>query len=499
MKPEKPNPGPRVKDQPKKWALVNTLGGPTFFLLMLALPIPSIGFPIRAALGLMVWMAWWWISTPVHLAITGFLPLVTASLFNYVPTSLVLPSYAGELIILLIGSSMLTTVWTRWGLDRRVALLPLLLVGTSASRQIVVWFAVSAALTALLPNTVVAATMIPIVVAMLRAIGISDLWNNRFATALVLAVAWGSSAGAFTTPLGRAMNLITVQFVQDTVTRQEFLFTTWFTRLLPLAVAVIAVSLLFMRFVFASGDGDITGEADSPKAAAEASRQLFRDQWRALGPMSVPEKWALFLFISAALLAFTRQLYASVLPSFTPAFGFLTFGILCFVIRHDGEPLVRWEYAQGKMMWGLFYLFAGGSALGAVVSQTGTARYIADQLIPYAEGGGFIAVMVFSAMTMLLTQTTSAVASVSITVPVTISTFQGLDMNPIPFVYIVTAAANMGFMLPSSAAGTAVAAGYGVNLKTMLAAGFCLAVLVLGVLVLVGYALAMFWPGFGLA
>ena len=124
MKPEKSSPVPRAEDQPKKWALVNTLGGPTFFLLMLALPISSIEFPIRAALGLMVWMAWWWISTPVHLAITGFLPLVTASLFNYVPTSLVLPSYAGELIILLIGSSMLTTVWTRWGLDRRVAVAP---------------------------------------------------------------------------------------------------------------------------------------------------------------------------------------------------------------------------------------------------------------------------------------------------------------------------------------------------------------------------------------
>jgi hypothetical protein len=33
--------------------------------------------------------------------------------------------------------------------------------------------------------------------------------------------------------------------------------------------------------------------------------------------------------------------------------------------------------------------------------------------------------------------------------------------------YIVTAVGNCGFMLPSSAGGPAVAAGYGVNLKTM--------------------------------
>ena len=32
---------------------------------------------------------------------------------------------------------------------------------------------------------------------------------------------------------------------------------------------------------------------------------------------------------------------------------------------------MTWEYAQGKMMWGLFYLFAGGTALGRVVTETG--------------------------------------------------------------------------------------------------------------------------------
>ena len=44
-------------------------------------------------------------------------------------------------------------------------------------------------------------------------------------------------------------------------------------------------------------------------------------------------------------------------------------------------------------------------------------------------------------------------------------------MNPIPFVYIVTMAANYGLMLPSSSAGPAIAAGYGVNLWTMISDG----------------------------
>ncbi len=160
---------------------------------------------------------------------------------------------------------------------------------------------------------------------------------------------------------------------------------------------------------------------------------------------------------------------------------------------------MTWEYAQGKMMWGLFYLFAGGTALGRILSETGTAAYIADMLIPYASSGGLIAVIVFAALTILMTQITSNTAAIAVTVPITISTFQSLDINPLPFVYIVAAVGNCGFMLPTSAGGPAVAAGYGINLKTMLVKGFWASLLALIVVVLVGFALATFWPTFSTA
>lgn len=160
---------------------------------------------------------------------------------------------------------------------------------------------------------------------------------------------------------------------------------------------------------------------------------------------------------------------------------------------------MTWEYAQGRMMWGLFYLFAGGTALGRILSETGTAAYIAERLIPYASGGGLVAVVVFATLTILMTQITSNTAAIAVTVPITISTFQSLDINPLPFVYIVAAIGNCGFMLPTSAGGPAVAAGYGINLKTMLVKGFWASLLALIVVVLVGYLLATFWPAFGSA
>lgn len=472
----------------RNWRTLHTLGGPAVFLLLVLLPLPAVPYPVRASIGLLVWMSWWWIAQPVHLAVTGFLPLVVLALFDFLPVGAILPAYAQQLVILLLGANILATLWKRWGLDRRIALVSLLGVGTDTRRQILVWFAVAAVLSAFLPNTVVAAAMMPIVAAMLRFIGIEDIGKSAFGTALLIAVAWGTSVGGAGTPLGGAPNLLTVQFMETQLIDHEFLFTTWVTRLLPLTLLITGVSFVFMRFAFPP-------EMDR----VEGTRTYFWSELQTLGKMSVPEKWGLAFFAAATLLAFTRQFYADLLPGLSPAFAFLTFGILTFVIRHKGEPLLRWDYAQDNMIWGLIYLFAGGSALGQILSDTGTAQFLAERLVPYAGGGGFAAVVVFALLTVVLTQITSNTAAVAIVVPITISTFESLGLNPIPFVYIVAIASSCGIMLPSSSGGPAIAAGYGVNLKTMFSRGLWLTGLILVVIIVAGYLLAKYWPGFAVA
>ena len=468
--------------------LVHTLGGPAFFLLLILVPLSSVPYAIRGSIGLLVWMSWWWISQPVHLAVTGFLPLVVLALFDFLPVGTILPAYAQQLVILLIGANILATLWMRWGLDRRIALASLMGVGTSTRRQILVWFGIATVLSTFLPNTVVAAAMMPIVLAMLRFIGINDVGKSAFGSALLIAVAWGTSVGGVGTPLGGAPNLLTVQFLETQLIDHEFLFTTWVTRLLPLTIVIAMVAFVFMRFAFRP-------EMDH----VEGTETYFRRELNALGNMSVPEKWGLAFFATATFLAFTRQFYALQVPGLTPAFAFLTFGILSFAIRHKGEPLLDWDYAQSHMVWGLIYLFAGGSALGQILGETGTAQFLADRLIPFAGGGGLAAVVVFVVLTVVLTQITSNTAAIAIVVPVTISTFQSLGMNPIPFVYIVAAAGNYGLMLPSSAGGPAIAAGYGVNVKTMFSWGFWLTAIIMVLIVGGGYLLATYWTGFGVA
>jgi len=467
---------------------VHIFAGPLCFLLLIIAPVPGIDYPVRASLGLLIWMSWWWIAQPVHLAVTGFLPLVVLALFDFLPVQNVLPAYAQQLVILLIGANILATLWTRWGLDRRIALVSLLGIGTGTRQQILAWFAIATILSTFLPNTVVAAAMMPIVVAMLRFIGIEDIGKSVFGSALLIAVAWGTSVGGSGTPVGGAPNLLTVQFIESELIDHEFLFTTWIARVLPLTLLTAAVAFVFMRFAFKP-------EMDR----VEGTHVYFREELGRLGRMSAAEWWGLALFGAATLLAFTRQFYAELVPELTPAFAFLACAIVAFVVRHEGEPLLTWEYAQGRMVWGLIYLFAGGSALGQILSQTGTAQFLADQLIGLAVSGGLTAIIVFVVLTVILTQITSNTAAVAIVVPITISTFDSLGLNAIPMVYIVAAAGNYGLVLPSSSGGPAIAAGYGVNLRLMSAWGLALTALVACALIVGGYVLTTFWPGFAIA
>ena len=88
------------------------------------------------------------------------------------------------------------------------------------------------------------------------------------------------------------------------------------------------------------------------------------------------EKFCLAAFVLALVLAFTRTLYADLLPGLAPAYSMLTLGFICFFVMitsKNGEkkPLMTWEDAQKGVMWGMMLLFASGMAMGSLLNGTG--------------------------------------------------------------------------------------------------------------------------------
>ena len=161
--------------------------------------------------------------------------------------------------------------------------------------QLVFWFALSMVLSAVLPNAVVCATITPIAVSMLKYIGMDDVKNSKTASKILLTIAYATGLGGLASPLGGAMNLVTVEYIQQ-LTGKEYMYSSWVIRFLPVMLILMLINVVFiLRDVKKT---DLLG----------GSSEYFAEQYRKLPKMSFEEKSALVLFVVATGLAFTRQL-----------------------------------------------------------------------------------------------------------------------------------------------------------------------------------------------
>ncbi len=65
----------------------------------------------RDAIGTLLWMVFWWVTQPVTLTVTAFLPVGVNAIFGMVEMGDVISQYASGSIILVFGSCLLTIPW----------------------------------------------------------------------------------------------------------------------------------------------------------------------------------------------------------------------------------------------------------------------------------------------------------------------------------------------------------------------------------------------------
>ncbi|MBQ9319221.1 MAG: SLC13 family permease, partial [Acidaminococcaceae bacterium] len=143
-----------------------------------------------------------------------------------------------------------------------------------------------------------------------------------------------------------------------------------------------------------------------------------------------------------------------------PAYCFLLLGLLMFVLYDEnGNVMLRWEYAESHAMWGMYFLFASGIALGKLIIQTGAVNRVVEMLSAFSLDGGFVTVLLFAAFTTLMSEISSNTAAASVAIPVVASICSSLSLNPIPYVLITIVAQSCAYVLPVSTRAIPVAFG----------------------------------------
>ncbi|MEQ8961560.1 MAG: SLC13 family permease [Coleofasciculus sp. C2-GNP5-27] len=120
-------------------------------------------------------------------------------------------------------------------------------------------------------------------------------------------------------------------------------------------------------------------------------------------------------------------------------------GVVLMVITGCLKP----GEVYSAVRWDIIFLLAGLIPLGIAMENSGTTKWLADNLVSLGSSfSPYWMLTFFFLITALLTEVLSNNASVVLLLPIAVQVAQTLDLNPFAFMFVVTFAASNSFMTP---------------------------------------------------
>lgn len=421
-----------------------------------AIAAPVVGISsTELSVGILVGvMVLWWLLECIPIAATALLPAAFASLLTlFTPSGepiermAILGNYGNPIVFLFLGGFLLSAAFQQTNLDaaltRRVV--SSRIFRQSASRAVLGYMVVAAALSMWMSNAAVAAMMIPMAVSLAGTI--EGEAAKRLRRVGVLGIAWASSLGGVATIVGTAPNGIAVAALSS-AGYPPISFAEWLLWGLPLTVVLVPFSwwYLLRRDPL---DGITLPVPDSGERLSTAQRRVL------VIFLLTTVAWTVFPLLKSFGPVMIQPL-ASRLDEATVA---LLCGLALFAISDgSGQRLLSWKTAHRDVEWGTLLIFGGGLALSTLLVKTGISTWISLQVV--AMLGTPHPVVLTSVLVLLitfLTEVTSNTATTSMMAPIVISIAVSLGADPVGCSIAVALAASMAFMLPVATPPNAVA------------------------------------------
>ncbi len=446
-------------------AVARLLGPALLGVFLISEPPEGLAPEAWRCLGVVVWMVVWWITEAVPISVTAFLPLVLFPLLGVRSLREAAIPYSDPVIFLFVGGFILAKGFERWRLHARIALLIASRLGTQPAALLAA-FMLSAALVSMwISNTATTLMLVPIALGVVAGFHGDGEARQRFASALMLGIAYGATIGGIGTPIGTPPNLIGLAYLE----RQgiSITFLQWMMMALPIVALMLpAAWWVLSRRLPASG-----------AAEREAAARTFREAMSGLGPMTSAERRLAIVFFVVALCWITRDWLVR-LPGLQGLSdpGIAVAGALAlFVIPAGrgapGTMLMDWKTAE-SIPWGVALLYGGGLSIAAAMDASGLSAWAGQLLAPLGAWPVWAVVLCMVTVTVFASELTSNTATITSLLPlvtaVALATQADLKVLTVP----VTLAASFGFMLPISTPPNSIAYGTGwVQQRHMISAG----------------------------
>jgi sodium-dependent dicarboxylate transporter 2/3/5 len=479
-----------MTDARSRSQLIGLALGPTLFLLIILSEAPEeLSQAGWAAAAVGIWMAIWWATEALHIAVTALLPIVMFPLLGIATIEATVAPYSAKVIYLFLGGFIIAFAMQRWNLHRRIALNILQHAGGNGRSLVGGFMLVSALISMWVMNTSTTMMLLPIAISIITVIhktvdGLDAAAKKDFQYSLLLGVAYGSTIGGMATLVGTAPNAMFAQFMKDNH-QTDIAFSDWMMIGLPLAAVMLPLAWIALTRIVFKVDFVTSGEGRA------ALRKMKSD----LGKITVPEKRVALIFALTALAWIFRKLLIKLpgLGALDDSLIAIAGDILLFVVPRGEKSdalLLRWQYAE-KLPWGVLVLFGGGLSLAAAVSTTGLATWLGTSLQSIGTLPLIAIVIIIATLIIFLTELTSNVATTVTFLPVVGAIAIGAGYDPIVLAVPVTLAASCAFMLPVATPPNAIVFGSGMlTIPRMAKAGIALNLIGIVLVSAVAYKLA---------
>lgn len=467
------------------------LGG-FLFLLMTMLPAPAGLAPAAwrtAAVGVL--MAVWWVTEAIPIPATALLPLVLFPLLGVADIRDAAAPFANPIIYLFLGGFLIARAMEATGLPRRIALGMIRILGARPRSIVAGVMASCAFLSMWVSNTATALMMLPIGLSLIALVpegkdsdDAATGERRRFATALMLGIAYACSIGGMGTLIGTPPNAFLAGFMLE-----SYGVTIGFAEWMLFGVPVVLVGLplcylILTRVAFPIRMRELPG-----------GRELVDREARALGSMSAAEMRVAVVFTLTAVTWMTRPIlveHVGPLAGLSDAGIAMTAALALFLLpsgEPDGRRLLDWKLARDTP-WGVLILFGGGLSLAAAVESTGLSAWFGAGVGGLSDWPITLLVMIVVVSVILLTELTSNTATAATFLPVLGGIAVGLGRDPLLLAVPAALAASGAFMLPVATPPNAIVYGSGaVRIGEMVRAGVWLNALFVFLITAAAYVL----------
>ncbi|GAV19344.1 sodium-dependent dicarboxylate transporter [Mariprofundus micogutta] len=476
--------------------MARMLGPFTAILCLFLVDIPE--HPAAPAmLAVALWMAIWWITECVPLALTALIPLIFFPLMGIASGKEIAPRYFNSIIFLFIGGFLIAQAMENTGLHKRIALNMLARLHASPL-QLAIGFSVATAFLSMwISNTATTMLMVTIALPLLQRLMEEHKAENiaPMATSFLLIIAYSANIGGMGTPVGTAPNLVFLENLRVSAPDMAPSFLEW----MMVGIPMVVIGLLVLFAVLGPGLARLPWQVSDGSALKESLKEL--------GPVRFDEKAVGWILTLTAILwmsrkgistdSFTIPGWASLLPYKGVDDGTVAIFMasLLFLFRSENSGTILNSESFRRLPWDIVILLGGGFALASGMQGSGLSAWIGSQLEFLREVPLPLMMLGIALVIIFLTEITSNTATTQVMLPIlaAASLASGLDITST--LLVATLSASCAFMLPVATPPNAIVFGSGhVPMQSMVKAGIRLNLIMIFVVTAVVYLMRPLLP-----